>query len=61
MWLVLCYVFQLQQIVMKASYAWRVADLVYEREEWKFALTECGALYVAEVGTAAKLVWFADS
>ena len=56
MWLVLCYVFQLQQIVMKASYAWQVADLVYEREEWKFALTECGALYVAEVGTAVKLV-----
>ena len=60
-WLVLCSVFQLQQTVMKARYAWRVADLVYEKEEWKFVLTECGALCVAEGGTAVKLVWFADS
>ena len=46
---------------MKARYAWRVADLVYEKEEWKFVLTECGALCVVEGGTAVKLVWFADS
>ena len=46
---------------MKARYAWRVADLAYEKEEWKFVLTECGALYAAEGGTAVKLAWFADS
>ena len=57
---VLCCVYQSQQTVLKARYAWWV-DQVKEKEEWKFVLTDCGALYVADGGTAVKLRWFADS
>jgi len=57
---VLPYWFQFQQTVLKARSGWWVEPLK-EREEWKSALTDCGALSVIHIGTVLMLRWFADS
>ena len=56
----LLYAFQLQQTVQMARYVWEVGQ-VWQRGEWKSAMTRLGAPFVTQGGTTVMLRWHADN